>query len=644
MEELGIDIETRSGADLTKTGVYKYIEDSRFTVLLFAYHFGDGPVKCVDLAHGEVIPAEVMRALTDKNIRKTAHNVQFEFNCLQKFLGIELDISQWDCTLIRSASLSLPMALHAVGSALRLPEQKDFAGKALIKLFCIPDKKTDEFNSPDAFPEQWNRFKSYCIKDVIVEHLVRSRVLKLENITPVERAMYALDQKINSAGFAVDLDLIYNAIELDTDYRDKRIAEAIALTGLTKPTSVKQLREWLSEEMDEDIPKLRKNDIPPLLKRSPSDIVTRVLQIRQELSKTSVTKFKKMLQCVCRDGRIRGLLQMYGAQRTGRFAGRLVQAHNLPKNDVKPLDMARQLAVNADGEMIELLFGPTPAILSQLIRTAFVAAPGHRLIVSDFSAIEARVIAWLADEKWRLNVFRTHGKIYEASASQMFHVPLESIGKDSPERARGKVAELALGFGGSVNALIKMDTEGKLKREELQPLVDAWRAANPAIVRLWRIVNDAALHVVETGESVTLMKGIKMFMERGVFFIHLPSGRKLTYLKPRLVINRFDSISVAYEGQNQTSGKWELQETYGGKLVENIVQAIARDLLVTAMLRTDARGYKIVLHVHDEIVTEMLHGTGSVEELNSILSMPVEWAEGLPLKAAGFESVYYKKD
>lgn len=644
MRELSIDIETRSRQDLKKTGVYRYVECPDFSILLFCYSLDGAAPVTIDLYHGERVPTEILMMLIDPGVRKTAHNVQFEFNCIERYFGLALDISQWDCTLVRSGSLSLPLALFAVGKALRLKEQKDFRGKALINLFCIPNKKTNEFESPDDHLEEWQLFKHYVRQDVIAEMGVREKVMRLDNMPRTELDMYALDQKINAAGVHVDVPFIRRAIAMDEAYKKIHIDEAVALNGLTKPNSVKALAAWLSEELDEEITSIKKIHIPPLIARAPNEVVKRVLEIRQELSKTSVSKFKAMLNSVCADDRIRGLHQIYGASRTGRYAGRLVQGQNLPRNNDKPIDLARRIVAAGDSNWLYILFGSIPAILSQLIRTAFTAEKGHRFIVSDFSAIEAVVIAWLAGDQRRLNIFRTHGMIYEASAADMFKVPIESIDKDSPYRQQGKIAELSLGFGGSYNAVKKMDTKNSIPDADILPLVYRWRDTNPRIVALWRIVNDAVLQVVKTGERINLMKGIKIYLERGVLFIHLPSGRKLTYIKPRIVENRFGGESMAYEGQNQTTNKWELQETYGGKLVENIVQAIARDLLVAAMLRIDAAGYKIVMHVHDEVVTEMPYGVGSVKELNAIMSVLPDWAEGMPVKAAGFENVYYKKE
>lgn len=644
MQTLSIDIETRSGADLKKAGVFRYIDDPDFSIIIVCYQLTGGPMHTVDIANGEEISPWLRNALIDPAILKTAHNVQFEFNCLQKHFNIKLDISQWDCTMIRGGSLSLPLGLDAVGKALRLPQQKDYRGKSLIRIFCNPDKETGAFTEPWQRPKEWEEFKKYCAQDVIVEVAVRMKILQLQNMNTTERAMYVLDQKINARGIAIDIAFAQTCVDLDAQFRQSRINEARELTGLSNPNSIKTLIKWLTTEMDEEVDSLKKADIPRLLKKSPSDVVTRVLKIRQELSKTSVSKYKAMLTCVCTDGRIRGLHQMYGASRTARFAGRLVQPQNLPRNSEKPLDIMRQLAKSRDTDWLQTLFGSLPGCLSQLIRTAFVPKKGHRFITSDFSAIEAVVIAWLADEKWRLDVFRTHGEIYEASASMMFGIPIELIDKESPYRAQGKVAELALGFGGSEAAIAKMDTKNEIPPQERLPLVYRWRDANKKIVALWKIVNDAVIDVLTTGQQVNLMKGIKITLEKGVLFIHLPSGRKITYLKPRLGANKFGGVGIFYEGQNQTTNKWEEQETYGGKLVENIVQAFARDLLVAAMLRVDAAGWPIVLHVHDEIVTEMPFGRGSVEELNALMAAPVEWAPGIPVRAAGFESYYYKKD
>lgn len=649
MRKLGIDIETYSSTDLPKCGVYKYVQSPDFTITLFAYAFDDEPVRCIDLANGEEIPDEVIDALTDSQVLKTAHNANFEITCISEYLFTDLDVSQWECTMIKSATLGLPFGLDIVGKVLGLTEQKDAEGKALIKYFAMPCKPTKVNggrirNLPSHDPVKWAKFIQYCIKDVIVEREIRTRI-SIWNTTPIERELWFLDQRINARGVTIDRSFVNNAIAMNDNYRDRLTEEAIDLTKLRNPNSVAQLRTWLWEALGgEEIKTLRKSDIPLILATTDDKIVRRVLEIRQEMSKTSVKKYNTMRITQCSDQRVRGLLQFYGANRTGRWAGRLVQVQNLPKNSLVDLDLARKLVADNDLEFLELAFGNVPDTLSQLIRTAFIPKPKHRFLVADFSAIEARVIAWLAGEKWRIDVFNGHGKIYEASAAAMFGVPIEAVTKTSDYRAKGKIAELALGYQGSVNALIVM---GALKmgliETELPDIVKLWRKANRKIVSLWYTVGDAAIRAVDTGSRVKLQFGIEIWVERGIMFIKLPSGRNLAYIRPRLKEGAFGP-AVVYEGMDQTTKRWGRQDTYGGKLVENIVQAIARDCLRDALLRTEKAGYPCVMHVHDEILAEMPIGEGSIEDLCKIMGQPVSWAPTLPLAADGFETMYYRKD
>lgn len=649
MHELAIDIETYSSNDLTKCGVYKYTEAKDFEILLFAYGWRDQPVQIVDLASGEELSDGILQELLDPDILKTAHNAAFERTCISRHFGILLPPDQWECTMARASMLGLPLSLDAASKALRLEQQKDAAGKSLIRFFSIPCKPSKANgqrirNQPAHDLVKWEAFKKYCVQDVEVELAIRR---KIEFFTPpaTEKLLWQLDQRINDTGILINPSFVRNAICIDVACRERMTAEAIRLTGLENPNSVSQLKAWIKEEVELlEFDKLTKDTIPGLLTGFDAPVVERVLQLRLEMSKTSVKKYTAMQLAHGKDNRIRGLLQYYGANRTGRWAGRLVQVQNLPQNHLADLDLARQQVLANDAEMLEMLFGNIPDTLSQLIRTAFVAAPGHRFLVADFSAIEARVIAWLACEKWRLDVFRGHGKIYEASGAHMFRVPIESVTKGSSLRQKAKIAELALGYQGGPNALVKM---GALKmglvEEELPRLVAMWRNANKNIVQYWEDVGNAALDCVING-TPSNVGAVKFYIEKNVLFIQLPSGRKLAYLHPTAIPNKFNSHSVVYEGMDQTTKQWKRIETYGGKLTENIVQAVARDILADAMLRLDAAGYKIVIHVHDEIVAEMPEGEGSLEEMNRIMSEPIPWAKGLPLQAESYETPYYKKD
>lgn len=649
MNTLSIDIETYSSIDLKKAGVYHYVEAPDFEILLFAYKIDNEPVQIVDLANGEKLPNDILFALTDPTVEKKAFNANFERVCIGEYLDMHLDPKQWTCTMVKASMLGLPLALEVVAKVLNLGEQKLAAGKALIRYFSVPCKPSKANgmrtrNLPEHAPDKWAEFKTYCIQDVVVESTISNRIAFFD-IPAQEKKLWALDQRINDTGVLMDHSFITNAIRIDGDYRERLTEEAITLTGLSNPNSAAQLKDWIGAEMGTDVDKLTKEAVPELLKGTDNDTVKRVLNIRQEMAKTSVKKYMAMTNSICNDKRVRGLVQFYGANRTGRWAGRLIQVQNLPRIQLKDLDLARQLVVNADGELLEMVYGNVPDVLSQLIRTSFIAPEGHRLLVADFSAIEARVIAWLAGEHWRLEVFKTHGKIYEASASQMFKVPIEKITKGSPLRQRGKVAELALGYQGGPNALINMGAlkEG-LTEEELPKLVAMWRNANKAIVGLWDKVGNAAIEAVETGQAVVLKRGIRFHVEKNILFITLPSGRKLAYLRPRLVPGKFGTPALVYEGMNQVTKQWGKQDTYGGKLVENIVQAIARDCLADAMIRIDEAGYKIGLHVHDEVLSEMPDGVGSIDEMLDIMRQPIPWAPGLPLDADGFETMYYKKD
>lgn len=648
MRALSIDIETYSPVDLAKAGVYPYAEHPDFEILLFAYAFDDEPVRCVDLAQGEQLPEELLSALTDSEVVKTAFNAMFERVCIGRFFGIDLPIEQWECTLVKSAMVGLPLSLGTVSKVLKLEQGKMEAGKALIRYFSLPCKPTRTNggrtrNLPRHDIDKWQFFTEYCIRDVEVERAIRNKIAFFD-IPETERALYVLDQEINDRGVLLDAELVRNAIEMDTVYKERLIEEAKALTALDNPNSVAQLKEWVSDKLGEEVESLTKGAIKDLAKEVDDETVKNMLMLRLEMAKTSVKKYEAMSNAVGADGRVRALLQFYGANRTGRWAGRLVQVQNLPQNHINDLDLAREVVKSGDLEMLEILYGNVPDTLSQLIRTAFIAKEGHTFVVADFSAIEARVIAWLAGESWRLQVFETHGKIYEASASAMFHVPIEEIHKGSPLRQKGKVSELALGYQGGPGALIQMGALGMgLTEDELQPLVDAWRNANPAIVRLWYDVGNAAIQAVERG-TVVDVRGIRLECAKGILFVRLPSGRRLSYLKPRIGVNKFGSKALQFEGMDQTTKKWGTQDTYGGKLVENIVQAIARDCLAYAMLNLRSAGYNIVMHIHDEAVTEVPTDKDYLDDVCRIMSQPIPWAKGLPLRADGYVTPYYKKD
>lgn len=649
MRTLGIDIETFSSVDLKKSGVYPYVESPDFEILLFAYAFDYDPVQIIDLAQGEQLPDEIAEALQDPKVLKTAHNANFERTAIRKFFKMILPVNQWECTMTTASMLGLPLSLDAAAKALKLSHQKDTAGKNLIRYFSVPCKPTKTNgqrtrNLPQHDLEKWNQYKGYCVQDVVVEREIRRKV-SFFNVPATEKKLWQLDQTINDRGILVDPEFVKNAIALDYQHNQDLTKEAIEITSLDNPNSVAQLKKWLEDATGEQVTSLNKKEIPKLLESTACETTKRVLQLRQEMSKTSIKKYAAMQNARCSDSRIRGLLQYYGANRTGRWAGRLVQVQNLRKNDLPDLDTARELVKGLSLDWLQLLYGSVPDVLSQLIRTAFVAKKGHRFIVADFSAIEARVIAWLAGEKWRLDVFNTHGKIYEASAAQMFKVPIESITKGSDLRQKGKVAELALGYQGGPNALITMGAlDMGIAMDDLEDIVHRWRAANPAIKRYWYTIGNAAIECVESGEPVNCSHGIRFLMEKGVLFIELPSKRRLAYMRPK-VIDKGDGFKqLFYQGMDQTTKRWGYQTTYGGKLVENIVQAAARDCLANAMLRVDQAGYKIVMHVHDEIVCEMPYGKGSVEEINSIMGADILWAKGLPLTADSYETEYYKKD
>ena len=644
MRTLSIDIETFSSVDLAKSGVYRYAEAPDFEILLFGYSVDAGPVQIVDFACGEKIPKEIQQAILDNNVTKWAFNAQFERICLSKYFGIHLAPDSWRCTMVWSAYLGLPLSLEGAAIVTGADKKKLTEGKELIRYFSVPCKPTvtnggRTRNLPEHAPEKWNSFKAYNLRDVEVELSIQEKLQKFP-MPEEEWNNYILDQQINDRGIQLDLELVRQAIQCDEQTREELTSRLKELTELENPNSVVQMKSWLSEKgLETD--SLDKASVKALLKEAP-DHLSEVLELRQLLAKSSVKKYTAMENAVCADGRARGLLQFYGANRTGRFAGRLVQVQNLPQNHLPDLEQARCLVRGGHFDALEILYDSIPGVLSELIRTAFVPKKGYKFIVADFSAIEARVIAWIAGETWRNEVFATHGKIYEASASQMFKVPLEEVTKGSPLRQKGKIAELALGYGGSVGALKAMGAlDMGLTEEELKPLVYAWRNANPNIVRLWWDVDRAVKEAV-TERCRTETHRIRFEYRSGMLLIWLPSGRQLTYVKPRMGINSFGSEAVTYEGVGATK-KWERIESYGPKFVENIVQAISRDILCCAMRKLNEKGFDIVMHVHDEVVLEVpLEVT--VTDICTLMNQTPTWAQGLLLRADGYECNFYKKD
>jgi len=642
--ELSIDLESFSDVDLIKCGVYAYADSPAFEILLFAYSFDGGETQIIDLAQGEKFPAEVEDAIFDVSVTKTAYNANFERTCLSKYFGRYIPPESWHCSAVQAAMLALPRSLEDVGRVLGLDEQKMKEGKELIRYFCVPCKPTKANggrtrNLPCHAPEKWELFKTYCKRDVDVEKSIRR---KLHNfpIPESEMELYRLDQRINDRGVLVDMGLVEQAIACERLHKEIVTKRAYELTGLENPNSVAQLKGWLGDKGME-AESLSKKAVADMIAETDGE-VEELLRLRLLMAKTSVKKYEAMERSVCSDGRVHGLLQFYGANRTGRFAGRLVQIQNLPKNYIPDLELARELVKQGRFEDIELLYDSTPNVLSELIRTAFIPKPGCRFVVADFSAIEARVLAWLSGEQWRLDVFTSHGKIYEASASSMFHVPMEEITKGSPLRQKGKLAELGLGFGGAAGALISMGAlDMGLTEDELPPLVAAWRKANPHITQFWWDVDAAAVKAV-TEKQKTKAGRIIFEYKSGILFITLPSGRKLSYVKPRMAVNRFGRDGLTYEGISENK-KWSRIETYGPKLVENIVQGTARDLLAEAMLRVEKKGYPIVMHCHDEIIAEVPEGIGSVDEMCEIMAVQPAWAEGLPLRADGYSCSFYQK-
>lgn len=646
MTTLSIDIETYSSVDLIKSGVYPYAEAPDFEILLFGYSVDEGNVTVIELAAGQVIPPDIFAALTDPCVLKTAYNAQFERTCISKYFDLDLPPEQWECSMARAAMCGLPLSLAAVSEALKLKESKMTEGKALINYFSKPcnPTRTNGYrtrNLPEHDPEKWRTFAAYNKRDVEVELQVRQAVLWFP-VSTEERELWILDQKINDTGVKVNLQLVQNAIIFDETAKTANMDKARELTGLENPNSAAQLKKWIAEETGFIVESLSKSAVAQIIDEL-GGTASEMLALRQEMSKTSVKKYAAMNKAVCCDGRVRGLLQYYGANRTGRWAGRLVQVQNLPRNYLPDLSLARSLVTSERYDDLKLLYGNVPDTLSQLVRTAFIPSTGKSFIVADFSAIEARVIAWYAKETWRNEVFATHGKIYEASAAQMFRVPIESVTKGSTLRQKGKVSELALGYQGGVGALKRMGAlDMGVKEDELQGLVDAWREANKNIVKFWHEVNSAAIETVKR-KTKTRLRNIEFLYGKSCLFIRLPSGRMLTYFNARVERGgEYNSERILYDGMNQTTRKWKTLETYGGKLVENIVQATARDCLAAAMLRLDKAGYGIVMHCHDEVIIE--GESGALEDCCSIMCETAPWAEGLMLRADGFESEFYKKE
>ena len=650
MKELFIDLETYSDVDLSKSGVYRYAQSSNFEILLFAYSVDKGPVQVINIKENEQIPTDVINALTDSSVKKYAYNAVFERICLSKYLGYPIGMylspNSWYCDMVHAATLGLPLSLENVGIVLGIEKQKLAVGKSLIKYFCIPCTPTKANgyrtrNLPHHDRDKWNEFIKYNKRDVETEMEIHNRLAKFP-VLEQEWDNYHLDQRINDYGIMIDLDFVNHAIRCDEENQENNIEKVKLITGVNNPNSPKQLKEWLIEQGMTEIDSLSKADVSRLLKDATGN-VEEILKLRQDIAKSSVKKYIAMQNVVCKDDRCRGLIQFYGANRTGRYAGRLIQMQNLPQNHLEPLSEARELIrmENLDGTLAK--FGAISTVLSELIRTAFIPKKGYRFIVSDFSAIEARVLAWLAKEEWRLELFRNGGDIYCMSASKMFGVPVEKNGINKELRQKGKIAELACGYGGSVGALKAFGAVALgIKETELKGIIDKWREANPNIIKLWWEVDKAAKNVI-TNKSTLMCYGLKFSYEKGIMFIELPSKRRLAYCKPRIGINALGLKCITYEGIG-TGKKWERIESYGPKLVENIVQGIARDILAEAMMRLYKNGYKITMHIHDEVVIEVEENVSTVEEVCRIMKISPTWAKDLPLNADGYECKFYKKE
>lgn len=650
MKELFIDLETYSDVDLSKSGVYRYAQSSNFEILLFAYSVDKGPVQVINIKENEQIPTDVLNALTDSSVKKYAYNAVFERICLSKYLGYPIGMylspNSWYCDMVHAATLGLPLSLENVGIVLGIEKQKLTIGKSLIKYFCIPCTPTKANgyrtrNLPHHDRDKWNEFIKYNKRDVETEMEIHNRLAKFP-VLEQEWDNYHLDQRINDYGIMIDVDFVNHAIRCDEENQENNIEKVKLITGVNNPNSPKQLKEWLIEQGMTEIDSLSKVDVTRLLKDATGN-VEEILKLRQDIAKSSVKKYIAMQNVVCKDDRCRGLIQFYGANRTGRYAGRLIQMQNLPQNHLEPLSEARELIrmENLDGTLAK--FGAISTVLSELIRTAFIPKKGYRFIVSDFSAIEARVLAWLAKEEWRLELFRNGGDIYCMSASKMFGVPVEKNGINKELRQKGKIAELACGYGGSVGALKAFGAVALgIKESELKGIIDKWREANPNIIKLWWEVDKTAKNVI-TNKSTLMCYGLKFSYEKGIMFIELPSKRRLAYCKPRIGINALGLKCITYEGIG-TGKKWERIESYGPKLVENIVQGIARDILAEAMMRLYKNGYKITMHIHDEVVLEVEENVSTVEEVCRIMKISPTWAKDLPLNADGYECKFYKKE
>lgn len=671
LHHLSIDLETYSTVSIGAAGSYRYILDPSFEILLFAYSLDGMPVEVIDVASGQVIPLWLKNALKNPLYIKHAYNAAFEWFALSKYLGW-LPPNQWRDTMLHALYCGYPASLDAAGRAMGLPEDKKklTTGKALIRYFCVPCKPSNANgnrtrNLPKHDPAKWKLFKEYNGQDVVTEMEIDRR-LSAFPVPAFVQKQWETDLTMNARGVAADMEMVSGALVIGATVKSQLMAEARQLSGLDNPNSIKQLAQWLTDATDSDaeITSVTKETVATMLKQPQPANVQRMLEIRQELGKTSTKKYDALETCIADDGRVRGLLQFYGANRTGRWAGRLVQVQNLPRTYTHPLPPARQLVKDRNIDGLRLMYGSINDTLSQLIRTAFVATPGNVLIDADFSAIEARVISWLAGQEWRLEVFRTHGKIYEASASQMFHVPIEKIKKGNPEyalRQRGKVAELALGYQGGVSAMRRMDTGHNLddlSDDEVKGIVDRWRETNSMIRDLWNIVDSAAVTVITNGGAqtirsettdavITLACELDVITGTRYMTILLPSGRKLYYPSPEIGVNRWGNPSVSYMGQNQTTKRWERVETYGGKLVENIVQAIARDCLAIAIENLEAQGLHVVFHIHDEVVIDTPTWADEdtmLETVTKIMTKPIPWAQMLPLNADGWVDKYFKKD
>ena len=643
------DIETYSDVDLSKCGVYKYVEGD-FHILLFAYAFDDEDVKIVDLACGEELPQEVLDAIDDPNVIKWAWNAQFERTCIGHYLGRVLSPDSWRCSMVQAASLSLPLSLKEAAKALKTGEQKDKAGENLIRYFSVPCKPTKSNggrtrNLPEHNPEGWQQFKDYCMQDVRTERDIRKR-LEVFPLMEHEWDYYHMDQRINDRGVLIDKKLVEQAIACDLMLSDAMTKKAYELTGLENPNSVSQLKTWLQERGIE-IDSLGKKEVAAMItdldKHSCDQEALDMLKLRLQMAKSSVKKYQAADRCTCADGRARGLFQFSGANRTQRWSGRNIQLQNLPQNHISTLDEARELVKMGCFDMVESIYGNTPDILSQLIRTMLIAKPGCKFIVADFSAIEARVLAWLAGEEWRMEAFKNGEDIYCASASQMFGVPVVKHGINGELRQKGKVAELACGYGGAAGALISMGAlDMGLSEEELPDLIDDWRNSNPKIVQFWWDIEKAAIESIKDHKDRQVGR-IGVSFSNNTLWLQLPSGRRLAYIKPKLQPNRFGRLSITYEGLGQNN-KWCRIETYSGKLVENITQATARDLLAEAMWRIEKAGLEIVGHVHDEVILEVPENGVTVEDVCQIMNQNPKWADGICLSSAGYSGSYYFKD